>query len=185
MKHFLEYQNGAGMKKILHAKHWQLFILIFVCGAWVSPEPWQTMVNGIAFATLFWWMYAIAVYGQQKIIACGLKPMNLNLFKINFFFIVIAVIAGFLFPALLAEESSETMSLSDIPFIAFGLYCMFAFLQVILFTCKTIAKLTEQREVTFGDYLVNFILFGFFFVWLWILQPKLNGIFSDAEFSAD
>jgi hypothetical protein len=90
------------MKKILHAKHWQLFILIFVCGAWVSPEPWQTMVNGIAFATLFWWMYAIAVYGQQKIIAYGLKPMNLNLFKINFFFIVIAVIAGFLFPALLA-----------------------------------------------------------------------------------
>jgi hypothetical protein len=73
------------------------------------------------------------------------------------------------------------MSLSDIPFIAFGLYCMFAFLQVILFTCKTIAKLTEQREVTFGDYLVNFLLFGFFFVWLWILQPKLNKIFSEQE----
>jgi len=173
------------MKKILHAKHWQLFILIFVCGAWVSPEPLQTIVNSIGAVTFSWWIFAIGFFGQQKIISYGLKPMNLALFRINFFFIVLAVIAGFLFPSLMAEENSETLKLADIPFIVFGLYFMFAFFQVILFTCKTIAKLTERREVTFGDYLVNFILFGFLFVWLWILQPKLNRIFSEPECAAN
>lgn len=169
------------MKKILHARHWQLFILIIVCGAWVSPEPLQTIVNGIAAATFFWWIFAIGFYGQQKLISYGLKPMKIKLFKINFFFIVMAVVAGFLFPSLLAEENSETLKPADIPLIAIGLYIIFAFLQVILFTCKTIAKLTERREVTFGDYLVNFILLGFLFVWLWILQPKINRIFSETE----
>jgi hypothetical protein len=172
------------MKKILQVKHWQLFILIIICGAWVSPEPLQSIINGMAFATFFWWMYAIAVYGQQKAMSYGLKPLNLQWFRINFFFLVCVAIAGLLFPDLLAEESSETIGPADIPFIAFGLYLMIAFLQIMLFTCKTIARLTERREVTFGDYFVNLFLFGFLFVWIWILQPKLNRIFSDAEFSS-
>jgi hypothetical protein len=171
------------MKKILHFKHWQLFILIIVCGAWVSPEPLQTIINGMAAATFFWWMYAIGIYGNEKISSYGLEPMNLKLFKINLFFIGGTVLVGLIFPSFMAEEHSETIKLADIPFIVFGLYLMFAFLQVILFVCKTIAKLTERREVTFGDYLINFILFGFLFVWLWILQPKLNKIFSETEFS--
>jgi hypothetical protein len=35
-----------------------------------------------------------------------------------------------------------------------------------------------QREALAGDYIVDFILFWFFIVGIWFLQPRINKIFA-------
>src|SRR5579863_8477587 len=76
------------MKKLLSAKDWLLFILIFICGAWVSPSPLREIINSVGVMTFSLWIYAIGVYGQYRITELGLKMMNIKLFKANVIFVV-------------------------------------------------------------------------------------------------
>ncbi|GAB4092818.1 hypothetical protein [Flaviaesturariibacter terrae] len=172
------------MKKLLSYKHWQLFLLVAVCGAWTSPSPLKEIVNSVAVITFTLWIYAIGVYGQERIAALGLKPMNLRLFKTNvvvtgsFFLLGLAfsIIQGEVDPA-----TTDTIDLADIIYIAGGFYVVFAMLQATLFACKTLAKLEYKREVTFGDYFNNLLLVFFFFVGVWFLQPKVNRLIATKE----
>ncbi len=172
------------MKKILSFRHWQLFILIIVCGAWVSPSPLQEIINGIAFLTFIIWVYSISFYGKEKITLFDEAGMNFNLFRINVFVILISVFVSQMFPAFFGTIHTETFSITDIPLTFLGLYIFYAIFQVLFFTAKIIAMLTEKREVSFGDYFPNLLLLCFLFVGIWILQPKLNKIFSDSENSS-
>lgn len=180
-----EFYLQHNMKKLLSCKHWQLFLLIFICGAWTSLSPLKEIVNSIAVVTFARWIYAIGVFGQDRIAASGLKPMNLTLFKIN----VITVGAFFLVGLALSATNNagveqpaiETLSLNDIPYFAGELYLVFAMVQPIIFTCKTIAKLELRREVSFGDYFNNLLLMLFFFIGIWFLQPKVNRLIATEE----
>ena len=168
------------MRKLLTLKHWHLFLLIFICGVWTSPSPLKEIINSIAFVTLTLWIYAIGVYGQEKIAELGLSSMNVNFFKINILVVGIFFLAALFFfnsePA-----TSETIELKDIPLTVGGLYFFFAFFQTIIFACKTIAKIELRRVVSFGDYFTNLLLMVFFFIGVWILQPKVNKFFTSTE----
>ena len=71
------------MKKILEFKHWHLFILIVLTGAWTSPSPLKEIINSIALVTFLIWIYAIGIYGQEKLEYLKLPTLNSKLFKIN------------------------------------------------------------------------------------------------------
>jgi hypothetical protein len=172
------------MKKLLSFKHWQLFLLIFICGAWTSPSPLKEIINGVAVVTFTLWIYAIGVYGQDRIVELGLKPMNLKLFKTNVVIVGAFFFVGLLFSAIQGEVSqttSDTFELKDILYSIGGLYLVFALVQTIVFVCKTIAKLEFRREVSFGDYFNNLLLMFFFFVGIWFLQPKINRLIAAEE----
>jgi hypothetical protein len=172
------------MKKLLTFRHWQLFLLIGICGAWTSPGPLVEIVKSVAVVTFTLWIYAIGFYGQERIAALGLKPMNLKLFKAN------TVIVGSFFLIMLAffaihgdvdPVRSNTFELKDIICIPFELYFVFAMGQPVFFACKTITKIEYKREVSFFDCVNNFLLMFFFFIGIWFLQPKVNKLIARKE----
>jgi nitrate reductase gamma subunit len=172
------------MKKLLSFKHWQLFLLIFICGAWTSPSPLNEIINSVAVVTFTLWVYAIGVYGQEQIAELGLKPMNLKLFKTNLLIVGVFFLVGLAFSAIQGEvnqTTTDTFELKDIIYTVGGLYLAFAMVQTIIFACKTIAKLEYRREVSFGDYFNNLLLMFFFFVGIWFLQPKVNRLIMTEE----
>ena len=125
------------------------------------------------------WIYAIGTFGQERISELGLRTMNVKLFKVN----VIVLGALFLFilflsatqqDAVLANKATDTFEPKDIINIIAGAYFVFAVFQTIIFTCKTIAKIELRREVSSSDYFTNLLLMFFFFIGIWILQPKIN-----------
>ena len=150
-------------------KHWHLFLLIFICGAWTSPSPLKEIINSIAVVTFSLWIYAIGVYGQERIAELGLNAMNVRLFKINVLIVCVFFLVALYFFSNGEPTTSGIIELKDIPLILGGLYLFFAIFQTIIFACKTIAKVESGKEVSFGDYFTNFLLMFFFFIGVWIL----------------
>jgi len=169
------------MRKFLALKHWHLFLLIIICGAWTSPSPLKEIINSIAVVTFSLWIYAIGVYGQERIAELGLNSMNVKLFKINVLIIGVFFLIGLLFFNDSEPTRSDTIELKDVPLIIGGLYLLFAIFQTIVFACKTITKIELRKEVSFGDYFTNLLLMFFFFIGVWILQPKVNKFFATNE----
>jgi hypothetical protein len=171
------------MKKLLSFKHWQLFLLIFICGAWTSPSPLKEIINSVAAVTFAFWIYAIGVYGQYRVAELGLKTMNVKLFKTNVIILGILFLIVLIYSATQREVAetnnvTNTFEAKDIFNIIAGLYFVFAVFQTIIFACKTIAKIELRREVSFGDYFTNLLLMLFFFIGVWILQPKINRLIA-------
>lgn len=166
---------------MLSFKHWQLFLLIFICGAWTSPSPLKEIVNSVAVVTFTLWIYAIGIYGQERIAELGLKLMNLKLFKTNVIIVGAFFFIGLAFSATQGEANqamADTFELKDIIYSVGGLYLAFAMVQTIIFVCKAIAKIEYQREVIFSDYFNNLLLMFFFFIGIWFLQSKVNRLIA-------
>jgi hypothetical protein len=174
------------MKKLLSFKHWQLFLLIVICGAWTSPSPLKEIINSVAVATSTLWIYQVGVYGQDRIAELGLQPMNVKLFKINVIFIGTFCLAGLVYTATNGPTNeminvATTFEPKDILLVAAGLYLFFAVFQTVIFISKTISKIELRREVLFDNYINNLVLMLFFFVGVWILQPKINRLIATKE----
>ncbi len=170
------------MKRILTFKHWQLFLLIIITGAWTSPSPLKEIINSISLLTFTIWIYAIGVYGQERVATLGLPALNLKLFKTNILLLPILLIIVFILaPEQTADGTQTEFNLQTILLIPIVLYLFFAIFQTIIFACKTLATIELKREVTFGDYFVNLILIGILFVGVWILQPKITRLIADND----
>lgn len=161
------------MEKILSFKHWQLF-LIFMCIFWVSPSPLKEIINFIGILTFIIWIYSIGKYGQIKIEELNLPKLDDKLFKLNLVVITLFLIIKYFF---LTKEINETGILNLIH-IALTIYLIFAFIQIIVFASKTLSTLELRKETKFSDYSSDFFMFIFFFIGLWMLQPKVNKLFS-------
>jgi putative effector of murein hydrolase LrgA (UPF0299 family) len=68
-----------------------------------------------------------------------------------------------------------------IPLHLFSMFCMF---YQLYFVSKTIKTAELKRKVTFSDYLGEFFMIWFFPIGIWIIQPKINRLFS-AESTKD
>jgi hypothetical protein len=168
------------MKRLLFFKHWQLFLLIVICGAWTSSSPWEEIVNGVFVVTFTLWIYAIGIYGQDRIAEMGLKPMKSSLFKINVGCCCVLSIAAPIYSSIQDEARmvSNSFEAQDIIYTIAMLYGLFAAIQMIIFASKTITKIEFQREVSVNDYFSNILLMVFIFVGIWILQPKVNRLIA-------
>ena len=168
------------MKQILSFKHWQLFLLIVILGAWTSPSPLKEIINSIAMLTFTIWIYSIGVNGQTIVSEMKMKNLNIKLFKTNIYLIPFLYIL-FLFIAPPDTPEEPEFNLQLLLEMIVGLYVLFAMLQTIIFACKTIATIELKREVTLGDYFVNLLLVFFLIIGIWILQPKVTRLIADNE----
>ncbi|HWI89913.1 MAG TPA: hypothetical protein VNT20_01510 [Flavisolibacter sp.] len=172
------------MKRLLYFKHWQLFLLIVICGAWVSPSPLRELINSVAITTFLAWIYSIGFYGQDRIVELGLKSMNLKLFKTNVIIVAIMCLIGLVY-SVIANETNDVASsgfgLADILLLIASFYFVFTFFYSILFVCKTIAKVEYRREVSFSDYFDYFFFMVSVIVGIWVLQPKVNRLIASKE----
>ena len=170
------------MKKILKFKHWQLFILIVLTGAWTSPSPLQEIIRFIGLSFFLTWIYAIGIYGQEKLESLKLPTLKTKLFKINIILFPILLIISFLLsPEQTAENTQAKFNTQTILLIPISLYMFFALFQTIVFSCKTLATIELKKEVKFSDYLLNLILILFSIIGVWILQPKITKLIAVTE----
>lgn len=65
-----------------------------------------------------------------------------------------------------------------IPLHLFAMFCMF---YCLYFVSKALKSAELQREALLGDYIIDFILFWFYFVGIWFLQPRINKLFAEDE----
>lgn len=170
------------MKKILKFKHWQLFILIVLTGAWTSPSPLNEIINLIALVSFSIWIYAIGIYGQEKLESLKIPSLNIKLFKINIVLFPILLVASFLLsPEQAAENIQPEFNTLEMLRVPISFYMLFAFFQIIVFSSKTLTMIELERKVKLSDYLGNLILFLFLVIGIWVLQPKITRLIAKTE----
>lgn len=192
------------IKLFLKAKHWQLFTLVFalpialqvIMMVWMfstlvnnpNPDPtfmfnYMKIVPFIMILVLgvnFGWSWSVAIGLQNKV------PQNVTMkvkkFKIFFFiplvylslitlFFAIFINTGYFASVSTVLGFGLWLLIVIIPLHFFAIFCMF---YNMYFVSKTIKTVELQREVTFGEFIGEFFMIWFFFIGIWILQPKIN-----------
>lgn len=194
------------MNIFLRAKHWQLFLLtfglpflieiIFMLKMFVTIASGR--VNGLdmgaftlfpiimllCMGTMFGWFWSVAIGLQSKI------PQNINmkvtLFKVFFFIPLVYLIGlccfiGSTFGTMVSiggqpNQAIFSLFMLIVPLHLFSMLCIF---YCLYFVAKTIKTVELQREVTFSDFAGEFFMIWFFFIGVWIIQPRINKIVAE------
>lgn len=126
------------------------------------------------------WIYSVSVGLQSKV------PSNVSMkvkkFKIFFFIPIVYNILFMIGFSLWISSMNHQAPLDNFVhfenffpiFFPVNLFAMFCSLYTIYFTAKTIKTVELQREVKFGEFVGEFFLIWFYFIGVWILQPKIN-----------
>ena len=192
--------------KFLNAKHWQLFSLIFgiplifqivmmlIMFASMSSEASTNpteIFNMFKFYPIIIIMYMGVYFGWFWSIAIGLQkkvPKNISMktkkFKLFFFLPVIYIFCISLFISVTfsgimegeIKPNNGLISAMIGIILPFHLLSMFGIFYTLYFTAKTLKTVELQKEVGFGDFIGEFFMLWFYFIGIWILQPKINKI---------
>jgi hypothetical protein len=186
------------MNRLLHLKHWQLFLLffgipiilqlIFMVRIVTSHNPGVgffmfPLIMVVYMGLFFGWFYALGTNLHKK-----LPPtihMNLKIFKLFMlvpvlYIFTLAVFMFSLFSRLIAHHSSFNPGWMGliVPIHLFSMFCIF---YCLYFNAKSLKAVEWQRPVTFSDFAGEFFLIWFFPVGIWIIQPRINKLFEEAE----
>jgi hypothetical protein len=185
------------MSWFLKAKHWQIFLLIFVIPfvieiigfilMAVTREPAALFISlflmmAIILGTQFGWFYNVGTALAEK-----LGPnsgMNLRRFKnfvlvpaiyIGVLVIIMAIIGIIVMNNGRPSPYMAFLLLLIIPLHLFSIFCIF---YSIWFVSKSLKMVERWNHVDFGDYVGEFFLTWFLFVGIWFLQPRINRLFD-------
>ena len=136
----------------------------------------------ISFSLLiFGWFWSIAI-GLQKKIPKGIE-MKVKTFKVLFFFPLVYIILLMVYLTGLFNGMGTPRFLGGGWFIAIilplHLFSMFCIFYSIRFAARTIKTAELQRKIGFGDFAGEFFLLWFYFVGIWIIQPKVNKLYGE------
>lgn len=150
---------------------------IFFASMWYLPIL-MILTGGI----LFGWLWAVGT-GLQSKLPAGVK-MNVVRFKIFFFIPLIYLAFVAFFIVRLFNDLSMNLEAAGPEFEEWGRYitfilpihffAIFCILHTIYFAAKTFKTAELQREVSFSDFVGEFFLIWFYFIGVWIIQPKIN-----------
>lgn len=187
------------INKFLKAKHWEVFILMFVIPLGLQFSPGLALacylpktgnpgtglivvvssIMGMAFllsvATYFGWFWSIAS-GLQAQIPQAVR-LSLKRFKALLIFPAVYITGFFLF---MSFAASSIRSNPDVILYALPIILPLHFLAIasifycLYFVSKTIKLAELKRNVTFGEFIGEFFMIWFYPVGIWFLQPKLN-----------
>jgi hypothetical protein len=171
------------IKKVLQAKSWVIFMLIVglpILLEWVFPPfPPTTMsriiipiISVLFGGGLLLWMYSIAS-GLQDNIPSSVK-LNFKRFKVIFFLtILLLIIISFV----MTLQLHSTTNLGFIELLI--LFVMFGIFYTLVFTARTFKTCELQRQVKFSDYAGEFMIFWFFPLGIFVIQPKVNKLIAN------
>jgi hypothetical protein len=131
---------------------------------------------------LLGWFYAVAVNLNKKL--PDTVKMNLTKFKWFFF---IPITYGFLFYLFtyfvlfnrVSNGEQLNWEFSVLVIVLSYLFSVFCLFYCIYFNAKLLKAVELQRPVTFRDYVLEFVLFWLFPIGIWLIQPRINRIFSE------
>ncbi len=144
---------------------------------------------------LLGWQWSVAI-GLQKFVPEGIK-MKVGKFKTFFiipvvYLLLILVVISFVFSSGNSSFDITTPGASNAPPVALimigfivifplHLFSMFCLFYCLYFVAKTFKTVELQREVSFSDFAGEFFLIWFYFVGVWIVQPKINKMIENAN----
>jgi len=185
------------MKLFLEAKHWQIFTLMvgvpFLFQIITIVYVIVTNSPLFAFSTfpIFMLLYVSIFFGWFWSIGVGLHkflPENhsLKLKKFKIFFFIPLFYFTFLMFSMMSfgifsdfPPSNEIFGISFAIIIPLHLFSMFCMFYMLYFCSKTIKSIELNKQVEFSDYVGEFFLLWFYIIGIWILQPKINKIYSE------
>lgn len=196
------------INRFLKAKHWQLFLLLFgipflfqfalfssmFVNSIENPEPdpivifkpfsYFPIVMILFCGVFFGWFWSMSV-GLQRKIPKNIK-MKVKRFKIFFcipllYILLISVFVGSFVGNAANMQEQDIIGIAPffaliVPLHLFSMFCMF---YMLYFTAKTIKTVELQRELRFSDFAGEFFLLWFYFIGIWIIQPKVNKMVAD------
>ena len=199
-------------RKLLELKHWQIFVaiiggpilfqIIMATTLIGAEDPRDVKYFFLIFPILMIWV-AYFTFGWQWAIIKELRdklPNSGNFpFKRIKAFLIIPVtyllLVSVLMPMLMfevfnhiGEPEPPDIIFTILPLMAlivplhlFSIFCLF---HTLYFVAKILKTVEERRNLTFSDFVGEFFLIWFFFIGVWILQPRVNrivqGDFDDA-----
>lgn len=128
----------------------------------------------IVFTGLFFgWFWSI-VMGLKKQIPFELQ-IQVGRFKLFFFFPLIYILLFLIYMTDFFNGFDNTNGSEIIgvilPLHLFSMFCIF---HTMYFVAKTIKTVELKRKVGFGDFAGEFFLLWFYFIGIWMIQPKVN-----------
>ena len=114
---------------------------------------------------------------MQEELTADLK-LSVNRFKTFLLFPIVYFMIFFVFFDLLKSGAIENgtgfNSAIFALIILFHLFAIFCIFYCIYFVSKVFKTVELHREVTFSDFAGEFFMIWFFFIGIWIIQPKIN-----------
>ncbi|MFN8306370.1 MAG: hypothetical protein U0T79_06345 [Ferruginibacter sp.] len=185
---------------LLKAKHWVIFTLtfgllflaqlIFLPFLILAEDPMPAFsIMGPAcmmiYLIFFYWMYATGINLYKKLPPA--VEMNLKRFKAfiiipMLYLVCLSVLMFFLFNGGFSIQPDThlggvaTAFFLIVPVHFFSIFCIF---YCFYFNAKALKAVELQQPVTFNDFGLDFILFWFYPIGVWFIQPRINKIFSD------
>lgn len=191
------------MNIFLKAKHWQLFILNFAIPFFLylsgivlmigilAIQPVQDPYIGLRFIPFFiliGLLSAVVQYGWMW--AAGMllnknlpEELRLNtvFFKICFFYPLIYLPIFFIILFAYLPPHSVMFPLAIIAIIPFHIFAVFCSFYCYYFVARVIKTNEMGRHTTVSDYIAEIFMIWFYFIGIWILQPKINKMISDQD----
>ncbi len=164
----------------LKVKHWQAFLFnvlaLLLINFTLKGDPLSTgLLIASGFLLHFGWF---AVLGNS--IAPSLPPdtgYSPTWFWIDIFFVIISW-AGI---AILTDSHGyQGTGLAALPIF----YLLFAMVHIPWFLAATVVAIEKQRKPEFGFYFGTLLMFVFWPVGVWFVQPRLNKIHDSIKSNA-
>lgn len=175
-------------KAFVRAKHWQIFLLLIGLYAAVMVATFFRMVPGtssgglgggdflIGGLLLLWisitlgWFWSLGAF-FNSLVGSDLRPKK-KFFKAAVVYPGVYVL--FFLPVFLG--ANPFWFLVILPFHLLAMFCMF---YCLYFVAKNMAMAEMGRRVSFYDYAGPFFLLWFFFIGVWIIQPRANRLYTE------
>jgi len=173
----------------LRAKHWQIFLLLFVLPAiaefsaiGVIPgriRSWHDFGPGGFFflgVMLLFFLCFLAWYGSMGLFLCSIVKPEMRM-KTQFFRFALAyqVIYVPIFFFLVIPDTGVPVWV----ILPLHLACMVCLFYVLYFASKNLVLAETGKQVSFYEYSGPFFLLWFFPVGVWIVQPKVNRLYAE------
>lgn len=175
----------------LRAKHWQVFILVFgtyfvgqmvLVGSILASSPSHGvfaeggllggLVMTLSTLGIFVWFWSLGSF-FSSIVQPELK-MKSGFFRVALIYPLFYIV---FFVATFQESSPRWLGLI-LPLHLFAMVCMF---YLLYFVAKNLVLAETSKPATFYDYAGPFFLLWFFPIGIWIVQPRVNRLYSDRK----
>lgn len=142
---------------------------------------WFPLIIAISMGTTLGWLWSVTTGLQPRV------PVHLrmNLFRFKLFCIVpitytlaLAIFVGLIFAGIADTSDFDpdpVMVVTSVAIIVpLHLFSMFCIFHTIYYAAKTYKTVEFQKQVNFTDFIGEFFLAWFYFIGVWVLQPKIN-----------
>ena len=162
------------MLKLLKLNRAILFLILTV--PWIIDyfykfDDWNNYAafSILRYFLLFLWFIGLSVELNKRI------PKSVSVsdtfFLINIFLIFLLYCCSYLF--LEPGKNYSVSGLDALPYIPIFIYLLYAFINIYSYLSMLLTSIEEGREVEFSKRIGEMVLFFFFFIGVWWLQPRI------------